>query len=163
VGDWRPNVTYRVSLVGKVTDDQGRPLRTPITFSFRVHEIGRLVACSAGGVRTVCQQGAPHRSLIPTSVPILTFALSPDHTLIAYTRRDRSGLPHLFVIGTDGTGNRQLTRGRGYADSGPLWTPGDSSDVAYTRRPVTWRGATPHLGKPHLWGITVAGANNGPL
>ena len=39
-----------------------------------------------------------------------------------------------------------------------LWTPGDSLDVAYSRRPVQWIGSTPRLGKPHLWSVTVAGS-----
>jgi Tol biopolymer transport system component len=88
--------------------------------------------------------------------------LSPDGSLIAYTRRDRSGLPHLFVVDADGTGNLQLTHGSRYVDSSPSWAPGDSTDITYERQSVRSRSHRLLLGKPRRWSISVDGSGNTP-
>lgn len=164
LGDWKPNVTYHVSLQGTVIDDQGRPLHTPISFSFRVHHVGRIGFCSVGGLRNVCEKTpSGDRPLTQSPQPILQYALSPDATMLAYTRRDASGLPHLFLLQLDGTGTQQLTTGNAYADSNPFWTPGDNQDVSYRRRPVTRLGARLLLGKSQLWNVQTDGSANARL
>ncbi|HEX6508332.1 MAG TPA: Ig-like domain-containing protein [Chloroflexota bacterium] len=159
VGDWRPNVTYRVMLQGSVADAQGRPLHTPFTFWFRVHHVSHLTRCDWRGVSNVCERiGAKDRALTHSAQPVLSFALSPDGTLVAYTRRDKSGLPHLFIVGVDGTGARQLTFGRAYADSQPSWIPGDNSSVTYRRRPVQAQS------RPvQVWNVQIDGSSNSRL
>ncbi len=158
---WSSNVTYHVSLTGSVMDAEDRPLHTPVSFWFRVHVPHHLVRCTFHGLQQVCERLGPRLRLIfhsPASVQ--QFALSEDGTMIAYTRRDGSGLPHLFLINTDGSGNTQLTRGRQYADSNPYWPPGDTSSITYTRRRVTWRNNHPSYGYSHLWNIETDGTLN---
>src|SRR5437763_253854 len=91
VGDWRPGVTYHVRLVGTITDAQGRPLRTPVSFWFRVHHIHRLVYCTAGGVRNVCERSASElRPVTHAPTSVLAYALSSDRSELAFIRRDGS-------------------------------------------------------------------------
>lgn len=161
VGDWRPNVTYHVKLVGNVTDDQGRPLPTPASFWFRVHHVGRLAYCPIHGIRNVCERmSRGRRPLTQSPTPVRHFALSSDGSTLAYTRRDASRLPHLFIIGVDGTGARQLTSGTAYEDEGVWWAYGDNNSVNYYRRPVTGSGSGPRYGKRQIWNIKVDGADN---
>src|SRR5438552_2684067 len=87
---------------------------------------------------------------IDTGPEGLQYALSGDRAMLAYTRRDASGLPHLFIVQVDGLEGRQLTRGSGYADGDPTWTPGDVGSVTYTRRPVRRSGGHSHLGRKQL-------------
>ncbi|MBV9278844.1 MAG: Ig-like domain-containing protein [Chloroflexi bacterium] len=161
VGDWRSNVVYHVSLTGKVTDAEGRPLRTPVLFWFRVHHIRRVGFCVVRQVRNVCETTPGFRHpLTHSSQPVLQYALSADGSTLAYTRRDASGLPHLFLADVDTGAVTQLTRGRGYADSRPSWPPGDQSSVTYHRRPVAWRGNHPRPGRDEVWNVDVDGSNN---
>jgi hypothetical protein len=163
-GDWKPGVTYHISFQGTVTDSLGRPLPTPVSFWFRVHRVGHLEFCPVHGVRNVCERlSQGDRPITRSPTPVQQYALSPDRMLLAYIRRDTSGLAHLFLIDTDGNDAVQLTRGRAYADSSPYWTPGDTGSVTYDRRPVTWHGGQPVLGKPRLWNIGTDGSNNAPL
>ncbi len=158
VGDWKPNVTYRLVLRGAVVDDQGRPLRTPITFWFHVHHVGKLLICRAGGVPNVCERiGSSLRALTHSPQPVLGFSLSPDGSLLAYVRRDASHLSHIFVVGVDGTQARQLTFGRLYADSDPTWIPGDSSSITYHRRPAGTQGPA------QTWNVQTDGSSNARL
>lgn len=161
-GDWRPNVTYHVQLTGKVTDTLGRPLHTPFSFWFRVHHVQQLTFCTVRGVRNVCERQG-ERPLTHSSTPVGSYALSSDGSMLAYTRPDRSGLPHLFVVSVDGTGARQLTFGTRYADSAPFWAIDDTNDVSYYRRPVLSRGAHPRLGTRQLWNIQTDGSQNARL
>ena len=164
VGDWKTNTTYHLLLRGAVVDEGGRPLRTPLAFWFRVHHVGRLAFCPVDGVRNVCERlGAGWRAVTHSPTRVRAFALSPDGTLVAYIRSDPSGLPHLFVIGVDGTEARRLTAGRAYADTAPSWIPGDSSSITYRRRPV--RGGTGGRGAAHLqtWTIQIDGSSNSRL
>jgi hypothetical protein len=160
VGDWKPNVTYRVLLTGTVADDLGRSLHTPVAWWFRVHHIGRLDFCREGGVRNVCEPGAG-RALTHSPEPVSQYALSPDGTLLAYIRpMGASTLPHLFIVSADGTGTKQLTSGSAYADGDPSWAAGDNSSVTYRRRRVLLSG---HLGPVETWNINVDGSNNARL
>jgi Bacterial Ig-like domain len=164
LGDWRPNITYQVRLTGKVTDSEGRPLPTPVSFWFHVHHLGQLTRCPVHGILTVCEHaGHRLRPLFYAPRPVEAFAPSPDGSLIAYVRTDTSGLPHLFVISADGTQNRQLTRGRTYADSTPYWTISDNSSVNYDRRRATWRHNRRSLGPARLWNVGTDGSLNSPL
>jgi hypothetical protein len=156
VGDWKPDVVYHIALRGAITDDRGRPLPTPFTFSFRVHHIGRTGYCSVGGVRNVCELGPGRpRPLTRSPRPVQGYALSPDGVTLAYIRADSSGLPHIFVIEVDGTNGRQLSFGRRYADERPFWTAGDVTSVSYYRRP-----ASAHPGLPQLWNAQIDGSQN---
>lgn len=160
VGDWEPNVTYHLVLRGTVVDDQGRPLRTPVSFWFRVHHVGTLEMCRIHGVRNVCERiGTRSRALTHSLQPVSAYALSPDGTLLAYIHRDESGLSHLFVIGVDGTGARQLTGGHSFSDSNPVWIPGDSSSITYTRRPVGTIGGS----QVQTWNVQTDGSSNSRL
>ncbi|GAC1465562.1 MAG: hypothetical protein PVSMB7_10010 [Chloroflexota bacterium] len=164
VGDWKPNITYRVQLLGSVVDTEGRPLHTPVSFWFRVHHVGHLVLCPVQRTRTVCERTATgDRPLFIPPTPIREFSLSPDGSTIAYTRTDRSRLPHLFLINADGTQNIQLTFGTGYADSRPYWSIGDAASVNYNRQRVTVHGGGARYGPARLWNIGTDGANNGPV
>jgi hypothetical protein len=161
VGDWKPNVTYHVVLRGSVVDDQGRPLHTPVAFWFRVHHVNTLVSCPANGVANVCERmGSSLRPLTHSPQPVSGFALSPDGSLVAYIRRDASRLPHLFVVGVDGTLGRQLTTGRSYADSHASWIPGDSSSITYLRRPVLTISGHPRFGPTQTWNVQIDGSSN---
>jgi len=163
-GDWKPDVTYHVALTGSVVDEQGRPLHTPVSFWFRVHHVRRLTFCGMQGVRNVCEPlGRSDRPITRSPSAVLQYALSPDGSMVAYTRRDASGLPHLFLINVDGTGGQQLSSGRAYADSGLFWTPNDVSSVSYYRRPVIRHGSRPALGNGQLWSVQTDGSGNGPL
>lgn len=168
VGDWKPNVTYHVELKGTVTDGQGRPLHTPVSFWFQVHHLGRLTFCSVRGVREVCERrGARLRLVFWSPEPVERYAVSDDASLIAYTRRDGSGLPHLFVINADGTQNTQLTRGNRYADTNPSWNRGDESTIYYDRSPVARQdtrsgGRRPRLLRAQPWSVSIDGSNNSP-
>jgi hypothetical protein len=164
VGDWQANVTYHVELSGTVTDAEGRPLHTPVSFWFRVHHLRRLTTCSVREVREVCERtNSGLRPIFISPDPVEQYALSDDGSLIAYTRRDRSGLPHLFVINADGTQNAQLTGGRQYADSDPSWNPGDDSTINYYRRRVVWNGGRPVVEEPaQPWSISIDGSDNSP-
>ena len=161
VGDWRPNVTYHVSLIGKVTDDQGRPLQTPYSFTFRVHHIGRLRFCRVHGVRNVCERvGAGFRPLTDSTQPVLDYALSSDGSLLAYTHRDGSGPAHLFLIAVDGTGGIQLTHGTQFDDSRPAWSQGNSNSITYDRRPAMRAAGASTAPKLQIWNVDIDGSNN---
>ena len=166
LGDWKPNVTYHLTLTGTITDQEGRPLRTPISFWFRVHHVQQLAFCSVRGIRNVCERSGVHggeRPLTRAPHPVLQYALSPDTSMLAYIQRDASGLPHLFIMQVDGTGTQQLTFGSAYADAGPSWSPGDNSDITYQRRPVIRQGGHVALGKAELWNVQVDGSDNARL
>jgi hypothetical protein len=164
VGDWRPETTYHVELVGKVVDTEGRPLHTPLSFWFRVHHVGRLGFCTIHGVRNICEPIGSHMHPLTQAVtPILAYQVSSDGSMLAFTRRDSSGLPHLFVEQVDGTGLRQLTHGKRWADSHPFWAYGNSSSVTYYRQPVHWQGRHYHLGRRQIWNVNVDGSNNARL
>jgi hypothetical protein len=164
LGDWRANVTYHLVLNGTVTDEEGRALHTPLSFWFRVHHVRHVVFCGVRSVRNVCElAGRTKRPLTASPTPILSYALSPDASMLAYTRRDRSGLAHLFLLQVDGKSTQQLTGGTAYADSQPSWTAGDNSDVSYYRQPVARRQGHPRLGKPQLWNVQTDGSGNARL
>lgn len=164
VGDWQADVTYHVRLVGKVTDTEGRPLRTPASFWFRVHHVGHLRYCLIRGVRDVCESAAGRlRPLTRAPTPVLGYALSSDGSLLAFIRRDGSGLPHLFVEQVDGTGLHQLTHGTHWADSHPIWAYGNTGSITYTRRPVHRTNTGYRLGPRQLWNINVDGSANARL
>jgi hypothetical protein len=161
IGDWRPNATYHVRLVGKVTDDQGRPLVTPFSFWFRVHRVQKLGSCTVAGVRTICDEtGGLRRPLLNPPQPILAYALSPDSAFIAYIRRDRSRVPHLFVLNIDAGRSRQINRGTGYADAQPRWLPGYAAAVTYERRPLIRVGPRLTAGRPQEWEVQTDGSSN---
>lgn len=158
VGDWRPNVTYRIKLIGKVTDDLGRPLKTPVSFWFHVFHVGRIVYCNVNHIRNICTPAGKRLHLLThSSTPVLQYALSSDGSMLAFIRRDRSGLPHLFVEQVDGSGLKQLTFGRSYADSDPSWVIGDDTDVTYHRRPVDVDVVS---GKVQVWNVNIDGSAN---
>ncbi|GAC1468149.1 MAG: hypothetical protein PVSMB7_15700 [Chloroflexota bacterium] len=164
VTDWTQNVRYHVRLTGTVTDDQGRPLKTPFSFWFRVHRVGHLSICKVGGIGQVCERdGASWREVFVSPTSVQQFSRSPDGTLIAYTRRDASGLPHLFVIGVDGTVNTQLTSGGAYADSAPSWNPRDNGSVNYRRRRVLRASDLRQYGPVERWNVSIDGSGNAPL
>jgi hypothetical protein len=157
VGDWKPDVVYHIALRGDVTDDQGRSLPTPFTFTFRVHHVSHVGYCAVDGVRNVCELGrGVQRPLTHALRPVQGYALSPDGVTLAYIRADASGLPHLFVIEVDGTTPRQLSFGTRYSDERPFWTAGDISSVSYYRRPVDG-------GPAQLWNAQIDGSQNVPL
>lgn len=161
IGDWRQNTNYRVTLNGTVTDDLGRPLSTPFVFHFRVHRIGSVGLCLAHGRRSICETTPGYRrDLLPPGGPVLQYALSGDGSLLAFTRRNTTQPPHLFVLDlTTGT-TSQLTYGTRYADSSPIWAPGDTSSVTYDRRPIIHKGDAIELGPPQLWNVNVDGSGN---
>ncbi|GAC1446136.1 MAG: hypothetical protein NVSMB52_09710 [Chloroflexota bacterium] len=164
VGDWQPNVTYHVQLIGKVTDDQGRRLPTPFRFWFRVHHVERITFCRIHGIRNVCEPLRNSTRLLTHShTPVQQFALSSDGAYLAYTHSDVSILPHLFVQMSDGTGMKQLTHGRNFEDSSPQWGQGDSNSITYYRRPVHWLHGGPILGTRQLWNINIDGTHNARL
>jgi hypothetical protein len=159
VGDWKPEVTYHIVITGTVADDQGRALHTPFSWWFRVHHIGRLAFCTVGGVRNVCEPAAK-RALTHSPRPVSQYALSPDGVSLAYVRPDSSGLPHLFIVGADGTGARRLSSGHDYSDSDPTWASGDNSSITYHRRRLLPSGRP---GPIETWNVNVDGSNNARL
>ena len=164
VGDWKPDTTYHLVLRGSVLDDQGRALRTPVEFWFRVHHVGKLALCAVRSVTNVCEAiGSSWRAITSSPTPVSSFALSPDGSIVAYIRRDATGLPHLFEIGVDGTDARQLSTGRLYADSRPTWLPGDSSTITYRRRPLTVTSGHSQPGAEQIWTVQIDGSANSRL
>jgi hypothetical protein len=156
VGDWKPNVVYRIALRGSVTDTEGRPLSTPFEYSFRVHQVSRVGYCLVKNVRNVCELGRGwKRALTQSPYPVREYALSPDGVTLAYIRADRTGLSHIYVIATDGTNARQLSFGTQYDDERPFWTAGDTTSVSYYRLPVGARASS-----PQLWNAQIDGSQN---
>src|SRR5947209_1193764 len=73
-GDWKPDVTYHVSLTGTVSDTEGRTLHTPFSFSFRVHHVRGLVLCAVGGVQNVCESiGSRTRALTHSLTAVTSY------------------------------------------------------------------------------------------
>jgi len=161
LGNWRPNAIYRIRLVGKVTDTEGRPLRTPVNYWFRVHVVGHLGYCRLRGVRNVCELGSlAGRAITSSPRRVGDYALSPDGTTVAYTSPDPLGVSHLHVIQTDGTGDLTITRGEAYSDSRPFWASGDSTNVSYYRRKVLTLRPFPRLGRAEIWNVNTDGTGN---
>lgn len=164
LGDWRTDTTYHIRLVGKVTDDEGRPLETPVAFWFRVHRVTKVGLCRSRGIETVCDEtrGARRPLLHPHS-SVASAALSPDNDFLAYIRRDASGLPHLFILSIDTGRSVQVTHGNRYADSQPHWLPGYNTAVSYQRRLVVVHGTSRTLGHPQEWEVQTDGTGNSKL
>lgn len=93
--------------------------------------------------------------------------VSPDGTRVVFSRGRTFGpshrvMPvaliasrHLFVMGSDGTGSRQLTGAPGWTDEAPVWSP-DGAWVQFVR----WRRHQP--GKPAeamLWAVRADGSD----
>jgi hypothetical protein len=164
ISDWRPDTTYHIRLVGKVTDNQGRPLTTPYSFWFRVYRVRKAGFCSSAGITTVCDEtGGARRPLLHPPGPVLSYSLSPDGGFLAYTRRDRSGEPHLFILNLDSGRSIQVNRSTRYADSRPNWLPGYAAAVSYVRRPVLRRRGKLTLGPPQHWEVQTDGSGNSRL
>ncbi len=72
---------------------------------------------------------------------------SPDGTTIASDHEDSQGIPQLWLMNSDGTGERQITTGGG---SRPAWSP-DGSEIVYVSE--NWRVNTPQAGR--LWIVQV--------
>jgi hypothetical protein len=162
LGDWRPNVLYHVAITGKVTDDERRPLHTPVRFSFRVHHITRLAGCQVSGVRNICDVSPGyHEPLTRSSLPIRDFAMSTDGTQIAYTRADaRQPIYHLFLLDVVSGKSTQLTRGKRFSDANPYWIKDVDTFISYVRQPVSSSTGKARLGKPQVWTIATSGAMN---
>jgi hypothetical protein len=164
MADWKPDTTYHIRLVGKVTDSEGRPLRTPVSFWFRVYRVEKTAFCSVNGTRSVCDTtGSAPRPLLHPLHPVLSYALSPDGAFLAYTRRDGSGTPHLFILSLDSGRSLQVTHGTAYADSRPHWLPGYAGAVTYRRRPVIRTGGKAWAGRPQEWEVQTDGSSNSRL
>jgi hypothetical protein len=160
IGDWKQNVTYHVSLTGKVTDTLGRPLVTPISFSFRVHRLQSVGFCSLGGIRNLCELTLGFRhALTQSPTPVVSYRLSDDGTELAFTRPDPNGLPHLFVLDVANGTTRKLTSGAAFSDGAPNWAPGDANSVTYRRRPVVSRRPL-RLGRAQVWNVNIDGSGN---
>lgn len=164
LSDWLPNITYHVAIKGKVTDDEGRPLRTPVSLWFHVHHITRVGLCSIGGTTNVCDTSPGyHRPLTHGRDPVVDVALSSDGTYVAFTRRDASGITHLFIVDVTNGRTRQLTYGNSFADSKPSWLKDENSSVTYIRRPISARQGHRNLGGRQIWNIGIDGTQNARL
>jgi Bacterial Ig-like domain len=164
LGDWRPNVLYHVALTGQVTDDEGRPLHTPVLFSFRVHHITRLKACLVSGVPNICDVSPGyHAPLTRSRVPVGDFAMSTDGTEIAYTESEGPGsIYHLHLLDVTTGKTVQLTHGNRFSDSTPYWVKDVDTFISYQRQPIERINGKPHLGNPQVWTIATSGAMNTP-
>jgi CHAP domain-containing protein/WD40 repeat protein len=81
-----------------------------------------------GGICTLLPDGTELRQL--TKGNDTEPAWSPDRKKIAFTRVNSQGKSYLEVVGSDGTGLKQLTNGT--TDQGPAWSP-DGKQIAFSR------------------------------
>jgi TolB protein len=73
--------------------------------------------------------------------------LSPDGRMVAFTGQDSTGQLHIFIVGVDGKGVRQLTRftpDEGRAQ-GPSWSP-DGRSIAFQ---------LDKKGSSRIWGVNL--------
>jgi len=101
-------------------DDSGpawSPTGTEIAFSRDLGNGGEIIVTTSDGMGSRRLVRAPGDGLA------LSPTWSPDGTKIAfYQEADDEDLSGIFVIGTDGTGMRKLTK-HGYTDTEPAWSP----------------------------------------
>jgi Tol biopolymer transport system component len=71
--------------------------------------------------------------LIPGSADVADPVWSPDGRLIAFSRNGWHGFSNIWVMNSDGSSQRRLTKERtGADDEAPVWSP-DGSFIAFTR------------------------------
>ena len=73
-------------------------------------------------------------------------SLSPDGKWLAFNSTEEE--EHLFVIGSDGAGLRQLTNGQ-YRNRGPRWSPDGKRLACFSQRSGDWE----------IWSIAVEGGD----
>jgi TolB protein len=88
---------------------------------------GRIAFDNFEDVWTIDADGTDLTRLTNAPYPEFDPAWSPDGTLIAF-RSERSGVPWIWIMNADGTGQRRLTEGLS-----PAWSP-DGSLIAFSGR-----------------------------
>ncbi|BDC50902.1 hypothetical protein F183_A32180 [Bryobacterales bacterium F-183] len=98
--------------------------------------------------------GSPHPIASNTDV-IANFTFSPDGTKIAYDTISDS-LENLWVMNTDGSGQRRLTSGKS-KDRVPMWSPNGDEIAFFSDRAGIYDGWTIHSDGSGLRRLTALG------
>lgn len=122
---------YVLSLIPKVTEKR-------LTRGLRLEQSpewspdGSMIAYSSNGDIFIANaDGSNPRNLTKHPSIDVSPTWSPDGSMLAFVS-DRTGSPKIYVMYTDGSGLRQLTRG-GY-DTDPSWSPSlDVNKIAFVR------------------------------
>lgn len=150
----RAGATYRVTIeAGAAAARHGRTLTRPLAWSFTVR-LPRVVylAPADGFVRnlwiTDLATGAT-RQLTESATGIEDYAVSPDGSAIAYTRREDDGTADIWRLDLASGAVQPLTNCVAAICSRPAWQP-DGAALAYQREDFnTGRGSG--VGQPRLW------------
>ncbi|WP_420627584.1 Ig-like domain-containing protein [Candidatus Leptofilum sp.] len=156
---------YRVT-VAEISSEQGHQLDESLSWEFQTGQ-PRIVYISwddeAADQLYIADVGGETVTTTPltaTDADVLDFAIKPDGSQIAYAILRDGGAADLWLINSDGSGNRELLACPEAACSQAQWLP-DGRRLIYERRNIPTPGAPP--GNPRLWWLDVTTGETVPL
>lgn len=134
-GSLGPGQTYRLAIATGAEAENGRQLRTPITWQATIREpdLVYLVLDTTGGDlwRLEVASGAAH-PLTDTGASVVDFAPSPTGDRIAYAQNNPVGGSDLWLVDRDGSNPLMLLNCQHDRCSQPTWNI-DDEWIAYSR------------------------------
>ena len=161
-----PNSSYRVTVASEIVSEQGHWLEEPLSWQFQTGQ-PRIVyiswddeAANQLYVAEMDGQSITTTPLTQTDDNVLDFAIKPDGGQIVYAILRDGGAADLWLINSDGSGNRELLACPEAACSQAQWLP-DGQRLVYERRNIATPGAPP--GNPRLWWLDVTSGETVPI
>ncbi len=98
--------------------------------------------------------------LTSTRLGVMDYALAPDQTQVLYIAAAENSASDLWLVGLDGTGNRQVAACPGAMCRNPVWSP-DGQRVVYES--IDLGGGDSLAGIPTLWWLDLATGDTNPV
>lgn len=157
-----PNTAYRVTIRSGLSDAQGRPNRSEISWSFRTRGPQLLVvAAGPGGAGTltwVAPDGSEPRTLLTIAEGILGMAVAPDSGTVVVSVLRSSLRTALIIVNLADGSARPLVDDPEVSAGAPVWSR-NQDYIAYVHRPVL----DDQLGQTRIWLAHPDGTSYGPI